>query len=46
MNNYWLINLKTLLVKYSELGIDADLASLNVNDAWGLYLHLTRLAES
>ena len=46
MNKQWLTNLQTLLVKYSELGIDADLASLSLNDAWGLYLHLTRLAES
>ena len=47
MNNKdWLKRLQTLLARFSHLGIDADIASLSLIDAWALYLHLSRLAES
>ena len=45
-NNLWLERLQTLIARLSHLGIDADIASLSLIDAWALYLHLSRLAES
>jgi hypothetical protein len=46
MKNDWLKDLQMLLARFSNLGIDADIASLSLIDAWALYLHLSRLAES
>jgi hypothetical protein len=46
MNNDWLKRLQVLIARFSHLGIDADIASLSLIDAWALYLHLSRLAES
>ena len=45
-NNDWLKRLQMLIARLSHLGIDADMASLCLIDAWALYLHLSRLAES
>ena len=45
-NNDWLKHLQVLIARFSHLGIDADIASLSLIDAWALYLHLSRLAES
>ena len=45
-DNDWLERLKTLIARFSHLGIGADMASLSLIDAWALYLHLSRLAES
>lgn len=45
-SNHWLDNLQALIVRFSYMGIDADIASLTLIDAWALYLHLSRLAES
>ena len=45
-NEHWLLQLNTLLVKYSHMGINTELASLTLIDAWGLYLYLVRLAEA
>lgn len=46
MNNEWLESLQALIARYSHLGIDADIATLSLIDAWALYLHLNRLVES
>lgn len=47
MNNPdWLARLQSLSVRFSHLGIGADLAALSLIDAWGLYLYLSRLAEA
>lgn len=46
INNHWLERLQTLIARFSHIGIDADIASLSLIDAWALYLHLNRLVES
>lgn len=45
-NNYWLERLQTLLARFSHLGLDTDMSSLSLIDAWALYLHLSRLVEA
>ena len=46
MNNLdWLVRLQSLSVRFSHLGIGADLAALSIVEAWGLYLFLSRLAD-
>ena len=42
----WLKRLQMLIALFSHLGIGADMAWLSLIDAWALYLHLSRLAES
>ena len=44
-NTEWLNHLQSLIIKFSHLGIDADIASLSLIELWELYLHLSRLAE-
>lgn len=44
--NDWLERLQMLIARFSYLGINADIASLSMCDAWGLYCYLNRLAES
>lgn len=44
MNNPWMADLQCLVVRFSHLGIGADIASLSVLEAWGLYCYLSRLA--
>ena len=44
-NEIWLERLQSLCVQYSHLGVSADVASLSIVEAWGLYLFLSRLAE-
>ena len=46
MNNDWFKRLQMLTARFSYLGIGADIASLSLIDAWALYLHLSRLADS
>lgn len=41
----WFERLQMLCVKFSHLGVGADLASLSLIDAWGLYVYLNRLAN-
>ena len=41
----WLDRLQYLSVRFSYLGIGADLAALSMIEAWGLYLFLSRLAD-
>jgi hypothetical protein len=41
----WLERLQTLSVRFSHLGIGADLATLSLIELWGLYLFLSRLAD-
>jgi hypothetical protein len=44
MNNLdWMERLQCLSVRFSHLGIGADLAALSVVEAWGLYRYLLRL---
>lgn len=46
MNNLdWPEQLQCLSVRFSHLGIGADIAALALVEAWGLYLHLSRLAD-
>jgi len=45
-NSYWLEHLQALLARFSYLGIEADIASLSLIEALGLYSYLMRLAES
>ena len=46
MKDNWLERLEMLLIRYSHLGIGADVASLSLIELWALYLHLSRLADS
>jgi len=43
-NDDWLVRLQMLIAKFNY--VDADIATLTIIEAWGLYLHLSRLAES
>ncbi len=45
MNETWLTRLEMLLVRFSHLGIGADVASLGMIELWALYLHLSRLVD-
>lgn len=46
MNNLdWMERLQSLSVRFSHLGVGADLAALSMIEAWGLYLFLSRLAD-
>ncbi|CAG4882998.1 protein of unknown function [Georgfuchsia toluolica] len=44
-NDNWLEALRGLLVRFSHLGIGADVAAMTVCELWGLYCYLRRLAE-
>lgn len=39
----WLERLQCLSVRFSHLGIGADIAALSIIEAWGLYRFLLRL---
>ena len=41
----WMERLQCLTVRFSHLGIGADLATLSMIEAWSLYLFLSRLAD-
>jgi hypothetical protein len=45
MSSDWLEHLQTLCVRFSRLGIGADLATLSLVELWGLYCYLSRLVE-
>lgn len=46
MNNQsWFQQLEMLLIRFSHLGIGADVASLSLIELWAVYLHLSRLAD-
>ena len=40
----WLVHLQSLALRFPHLGVGADLAALSLTEAWGVYLHLRRLA--
>jgi len=42
----WLDRLQMLLARYSNIALDADMASLSLIELWGVYCYLSRLAES
>jgi len=44
-NESWLERLDMLLVRFSHLGIGADVASLSLFELWSLYLYLSRLMD-
>lgn len=46
ISEHWLERLQTLIARFNDTGIDDDVASLTLIDAWALYLHLSRIAES
>lgn len=41
----WLEQLEMLLVRFSYLGIAADVASLSLIELWALYCYLSRLGD-
>lgn len=41
----WLERLQMLLVRFSHLGIGADIAAMDLAALWGLYCFLSRLAD-
>lgn len=41
----WLYELDELLVRFSGLGIGADIAAMGLYELWGVYCFLRRLAE-
>jgi hypothetical protein len=41
----WLNRLQSLSVRFSHLGVGADLTALSMIDAWGVYRFLSRLAD-
>ena len=41
----WLERLEMLLIRFSHLGVGVDVVSLSLIELWGLYLHLSRLAD-
>ncbi len=41
----WIDELNGLLAQFSYLGLD-DVGHMNLDDLWGVYRHLKRLAES
>lgn len=41
----WLAELENLLVRYSSLGIGADVAGMGLCELWGVYCLLRRMAE-
>lgn len=45
MNENWQERLQMLIARFSHLGVDADIASLSLIEAWELYLHLSRLVD-
>lgn len=45
MNSDWLERLQTLSVRFSGMGVGADLAALSLIELWGLYCYLSRLAD-
>jgi hypothetical protein len=42
---HWLQRLQMLAVRFSHLGLGADLAALSLVEQWGLYCYLSRLAD-
>jgi hypothetical protein len=45
MSSDWLERLQTLSVRFSGMGVGADLAALSLIELWGLYCYLSRLAD-
>ncbi len=45
MSDDWQRQLEMLLIRFSHLGIGADVASLSMIELWALYLYLSRLAD-
>jgi hypothetical protein len=43
-NGDWLNELNLLLARYSNLNLNADIATLSLVELWGLYCYLSRLA--
>ncbi len=46
MNNYWLLRLKMLMVRFCHLGIDADIASVGLVEIWGVCFQLSLVVEN
>jgi hypothetical protein len=43
---HWLYELDRLLLRFADLGISADLATMSMIELWGIYCYLQRLAEA
>ena len=41
----WMERLQCLTVRFSHLGIGADLAALSLIELWGVYCYLSRLVD-
>lgn len=47
MNNLiWLYDLDRLLTRFSQMGINPDIAAMGLIELWGVYCFLRRMAES
>jgi hypothetical protein len=46
VHDTWLERLEMLLVRFSHLGIGADVAALSFIELWYLYSYLSRLMDS
>jgi hypothetical protein len=42
----WMTDLHALAARFGCYGFNADLATMTLSDAWGLYLFLSRLAAT
>jgi hypothetical protein len=45
-NDYWKDESNILFARHSYLNLNADIASPNLVEFWGVYCYLPRLAES
>lgn len=42
-NNYWLKRFETLLYKHAYFDVMSDIHSLNLEEAWSLYIYLLEM---
>lgn len=45
MRDSWIERLEMLLIRFSHLGIGADIASMSLIELWAIYLYLLRLVD-
>ena len=43
VNLFWLKRFETLLDKYEYLGVIRDIQLLDLNEAWSLYIYLSKM---
>jgi hypothetical protein len=42
--NHWMQHLECLAIRFSDLGVTSDLASMTIVELWAVYRFLKRLA--